>query len=79
MAFCLKSYFLNLGLKVKVVVVLLAQDFPFLGKTDVLLFFPLSSPVLTLARCSEFLTRETKNSGLEETLDSISWETRVEA
>lgn len=55
------------------------SGFPFLGKTDVLLFFPLSSPVLTLARCSEFLTRETKNSGLEETLDSISWETRVEA
>lgn len=56
------------------VVILLARDFPFLVKLMCFCFFLLSSPVLTLARCSEFLTRETKNSGLEETLDSTSWE-----
>lgn len=52
-------------------IILLACDLPFLVKTNVLLSFPLSSPVLTLARCSAFLTRERIQAW--RTLD-LSWE-----
>lgn len=68
-AFGLKSYFLNLRPKV-MFIILLAHDLPFLVKLMCFCFFPLSSPVLTLARCSAFLTRERIQAW--RTLDSIS-------